>query len=144
MPQREFWTQRIPTRMQWTYDVDPRDPESTPTLLANVSDQAHGSMDSMSVRVPFNVLHEAVGGLLVATWEAYLFGEVGDVSTTMQSTIKRWRRESGPWGGDGAHRRPDPPGSLPGLLNSTTLAVVGGLPGQGPSAPAGGSTKLSG
>lgn len=94
MPQREFWTAQVPTGVRWSYDVDPRRPEDTPTLLCNVIDQARGSMDSMSIRVPYNVLHEAVADVLVATWEAYLFGEVGDMSQTMQARAKVWRREA--------------------------------------------------
>lgn len=94
MPQRSFWTGEVPIGARWNYEIDPRNPEDSPTLLYQVLNQERCSMETGSVRVPFNVTHEAVSELLVATWEAYLFGEPGDGTQSMKAVLKRWKRES--------------------------------------------------
>lgn len=94
MPQRQFWTAQHPTEVVWRYQVDPRAVDKPPSLSVTVKDQSGAVMDRASVLVPFNVIHEATSGLLHCSWEAYLFGEIGDVSTTFASVIGRWRQES--------------------------------------------------
>lgn len=93
MPQREFWTQRHPIRVRWTYDIDPLRPEGSATLLVEVIDQAGEAMERRSVKVPDQVLDEAVPDIVARTWFAYLHGESGDVETSASAGAQAWRLE---------------------------------------------------
>lgn len=93
MPQREFWTQRHPVRVQWTYDVDPLRPQGSATLLVAVVDQAGEAMERRSVKVPDGVLDECVPDLVARTWFAYLHGEANDVELALTAGAAAWRLE---------------------------------------------------
>lgn len=94
MPQREFWTTRIPVEFSVRYQTDPRHPEDAPTVMLVVLDQSGVAMDRASFRVPLNVLHEAVADAMGLGWDAYLFGEIGGLERAIAPAMKRWRQES--------------------------------------------------
>lgn len=91
MPQREFWTDRVPCSFAVDYVVNPLKPEDDPSLLVVVKDQAGEWMDFASIPIPLGHIEVAVKESMEAAFAAYLYGEIGDVRTTMRSVTRRWR-----------------------------------------------------
>lgn len=94
MPQREFWTEQVPTSFQVTYSIDPLHPEDPAGLLVSVHDQARVPMVQAFHRVPLNVVYEAVQQTMIAGWEAYLFGTPGGLPAATAAVMRTWKRES--------------------------------------------------
>lgn len=95
MPQREFWTTQHAVGFNFTYRVDPKDPEADALCYFTVKDQEGAVMEQITARVPLNVLHECVADMMRAGWEAYLFGERGHLRSAVAAVLKAWRREAG-------------------------------------------------
>lgn len=94
MPQREFWAERHPVRWDATYYSDPVEPGAACSVTLMVRDQAHEIMDTAYITLPAAVVDEAVPEVLRAAWEAYLYGEVGAMSSAIAPIVKAWRDEA--------------------------------------------------
>lgn len=94
MPQREFWTHRIPTSFVVRYQTDPVDPAKPSSVLIDVLDQERVSMDRATALVPANVIFECTADILRAAWEAYLFGEIGGLQRAIAPVLRAWRQEA--------------------------------------------------
>ena len=94
MPQRQFWTNQHPMSVRWEYRIDLKEPMSSPLFVVQVKDQSDKNMDSGQVSIPCNVVHEEMADLLVSSWEAYLFGELGDVRQTVRTVGTKWKAEA--------------------------------------------------
>lgn len=94
MPQRQFWTAQVPCGVSWRYSIDPRSPERPSALSVVIYDQSHKPMDTGSIPVPSEVVHECIVDALRASWEQYLFGEVGGLQATLSPILTAWRPEA--------------------------------------------------
>lgn len=95
MPQLNLYQRTAPHAIQWRYQLDPLRPEVIPSLTIIVEDAKGAPIDMSFAQVPFSVVWEAVADVLDQSWQAYLFGEVGDVRKVTAARMKRWRAEAG-------------------------------------------------
>lgn len=81
------------------YWFDPLHPDSFGSLSIEVLNDKHLPSDVLYSLIPDSVLHEAVEDLLTQTWQAYLFGEPGDVRAVFRTRMRQWRAEAShrPW-----------------------------------------------
>jgi hypothetical protein len=96
LPQLKLTDDRLhlPVTFRVTYTVDPLYPDNDASLLVDVLNPNGQPVDHAYARIPTSVVHECVSDALHECWEAYLFGEVRHVRTTLARVIKRWRREA--------------------------------------------------
>lgn len=97
MPQREFWTERVPVEVRWRYWCDATEPEGPSQLSCTVYDQAGQMMEHASASIPWNVTYEAVDAMLKDTWQGYLFGERHDGPRALKRAESAWRKLAKSW-----------------------------------------------
>lgn len=94
MPQQQLFGQDRRTQVVWTYSQDALQPTEPPFLYCAISGPRQAAVEHGLTFCPLNVVHEMVTDLLVVSWEAYLFGEPGDVRQAIGSVSRTWKAES--------------------------------------------------
>lgn len=89
MPQLPLYGDPIAQEISWTYKLNPLKPEQRPSLVCVVVDERRQVLDGGLIQAPHNVIHEIVAKGLRETWDAYLFGERGDVRKSL-GVAMRW------------------------------------------------------
>lgn len=80
-----------PVEFMATYTSNPLDPDAPGELTIAARNAAGEWVDFAYAKVPANVTHEMVSDALHAGWEAWLFGERGNVRTAVARVINRWK-----------------------------------------------------
>lgn len=91
MPQREFWTKRIAVEWCATYRCDPLKTDTAGSLLVVVKDQAGVGMELAAAPVFPWTTHEQMVDSLRSTWEGWLFGEPGAMTSALKATTAAYR-----------------------------------------------------
>lgn len=95
MPQLDLLTESARSAINWRYSIDPLKPEERPMMYVSVEGPKQLAVEHGLVMPPLNVLHEEVAVILATTWDAYLFGEPGQVREAVATAHRHWLRESG-------------------------------------------------
>jgi hypothetical protein len=102
MPQREFWTERIPTEVVWRYKIDPLRPLDGAAFQVSILDQEGLSIVTTGCPIHHLVTWEEVDQLLRTTWEAYLFQSTNSVVKKVLASSLQWKREAAARSNQGA------------------------------------------
>lgn len=94
MPQQDMFAASARTIITWTYSTDPLKPHDPSMFYVVVNSARNQSVEHGLCMPPTNVIHEEVAALLRATWDAYLFGEPGDVRKAVNHVHPTWSHEA--------------------------------------------------
>lgn len=94
MPQLDLFGESKRTMITWTYSIDITRPHEAALFYVMVTGARQLAVEHGLCSIPHNVVHEEVSGLLLHTWDSYLFGEPGDVRKACNHEHKAWLQEA--------------------------------------------------
>lgn len=94
MPQMTIEKIHTPCGFTVDYAWNPLAPDRDARLTVSLLNVRGEPVDFATATIPSNVVHEAVVDLVRASWEAYLFGEMGDLRPAFRRVLLSWCDES--------------------------------------------------
>lgn len=94
MPQREFWTAQIPTRVVFTFAIDPTTDEVQSQATVKVEDQSGAVMVWTGGALPVGYAPWAFSDAVKAAMEAFEGSTPEDTRRAFSRTLAQWRKDA--------------------------------------------------